>query len=137
MAKVPLEGRYFRVEADRPVLLGARCASCELTFYPARRLCAVCRQPVSPVELSRRGTLYAYTWVETPVFGRHQVDGAGYGVGQVDLPEGVRLQTVLSGDRRSWQVGAEMEADLDVIGTRDDDEVVLYRFAPVEDADRA
>jgi uncharacterized protein len=56
----------------------------------------------------------------------------GYGVGQVDLPEGPRIQAVLTGGPDDYEIGMELELDLEVLNTnRDGDDVVIYRFRPV------
>ena len=56
----------------------------------------------------------------------------GYGVGQVDLPEGPRIQAILMGGPDDFAIGMEMEIDLETLRTKDDgDEVVIYRFRPV------
>jgi len=56
----------------------------------------------------------------------------GYGVGQVDLPEGPRIQAILLGGPDDFEIGMELELDLEVLNTnRDGDDVVIYRFGPV------
>jgi len=58
----------------------------------------------------------------------------GYGVGQVDLPEGPRVQSILLGGPEDFRIGMELEIDLEVL--REDsagDEIVIYRFRPVPD----
>ena len=130
MATIPLEPLLFRLDEGAPVLLGSHCAACGETFFPRRRLCAICGEPVADVDLAREGELYSWTYVHAPFFGRRQVDTEGYGVGQVDLPEGVRVQTVLTGDRAAWEIGCRMRIDGDVIGEHEGDDVVIFRFRP-------
>ena len=85
------------------------------------------------VDLSTRGTLWTWTYCEIPLFGKKDTDVPGYGVGQVDLPEGPRIQSVLLGGPDDFQIGMELELDLEVLNTnRDGDDVVIYRFRPVE-----
>ena len=59
-------------------------------------------------------------------------DGDGYGVGQVDLPEGVRVQAPLLGTPDDWQIGSLMGLTTFPLG-RDDDgnDLVTFRFAAV------
>jgi uncharacterized protein len=131
MAYVSLEEDLFRVDAETPVLLGSRCAACGRSFFPRRRRCAVCLTPADHVDLSGEGTLHTYTYVRVPFFGKRQVETtAGYGVGQVDLPEGVRIQTVLRGEPGDWQIGMPMRIDAEVIDTDEGDDVVIFRFMP-------
>lgn len=137
MALLPLEERLFRVDGDVPVLLGSACAACGERFFPRRRLCPVCLDRTADVDLSGHGTLYSHTYVHVPFFGRRKVDSGGYGVGQVDLPEGVRIQTVLTGDPASWNIGMPVRIDLDVVEEREADQVVIFRFRPEPEASRA
>lgn len=138
MATVPLEPYLFRVDGEQPVLLGSRCAACDETFFPRRRLCAICAEPTAPVDLSTTGTLYSHTYVHVPYFGKRRVDGGGYGVGQVDLPERVRIQCVITGDPASWAIDMPMRIEAEGVDrTPEGDEVVIFRFAPEEAAAHA
>ncbi len=133
MATLPLEPHLFRLDGAQPVLLGSRCDRCDETFFPQRRLCALCAEPTAAVDLSTAGTLYSHTYVHVPYFGKRQVDGGGYGVGQVDLPERVRVQCVITGEPGSWSIGMPMRLEAEPVDTSvDGDEVVIFRFAPVE-----
>jgi len=133
MVAVPLEPHLFRVDGAQPVLLGSRCAPCDETFFPQRRLCAVCATPTDPVNLSTSGTLYSHTYVHVPYFGKRRVDGGGYGVGQIDLPERVRVQCVITGEPTSWSIGMAMRIEAEEVDrTPEGDDVVIFRFAPGE-----
>jgi len=132
MPYVPIEKRLFRIDGDTPVLLGSRCARCRETFFPRRRLCAVCFEPVEDVDLCGRGTLYSYTYVHVPFFGQTRIDAGGYGVGQIDLPERVRVQAVLVGEPGAWRIGMPMTIALEVVDERGEDDVAIFRFAPEE-----
>lgn len=134
MAYLPLEERLFRVDGDTPVLLGSACDTCDETFFPRRRLCPICLERTAEVDLPGRGTLYSHTYVHVPFFGRRKIDTGGYGVGQVDLPGGTRIQTVLTGDPTAWRIGMTMRVDLDVVEQRDGHDVVIFRFCPEENA---
>jgi hypothetical protein len=53
-------------------------------------------------------------------------------VGQVDLPEGPRVQAVLSGARGEFQIGMPMDLELETLReTPEGDQVVIMRFRPV------
>ncbi len=66
------------------------------------------------------------------MFGKKDADVPGYGVGQIDLPEGPRVQSILLGGPGDFGIGMEMEIDLEVLRENaDGDEVVIYRFRPV------
>lgn len=135
--RVPIEPGFFTVPDDPsapPRLLGSRCAACSEVFFPRRHVCANClAQDTQDVELSPRGTLYTWTYVHFPLFGSKRADHAGgYGVGQIDLPEGPRVQAVLSGGPGDFRIGMEMEVELETLRqNKEGQDVVIHRFRPV------
>jgi uncharacterized OB-fold protein len=138
MTRVPIKAGYFTVPEDPrqpPKLLGTRCDACGEHFFPRRAICAKCLSPrTTPVELGPRGTLYSYTFVHFPLFGSTRVEHIGYGVGQVDLPEGPRVQLPLAGKQEDYRVGMALEAELEPMREENGQEVVIIRFRPVEAA---
>ena len=133
--RVPIEPGFFTIPddpAEPPRLLGSRCRACREVFFPRREVCAQClERACEDVTLGTRGVLYTYTYVHFPLFASRRRDDGGYGVGQVDLPEGPRVQAVLSGAPGDFRIGIEMDLELESV--RDDDrgrEVVIYRFRP-------
>jgi uncharacterized OB-fold protein len=98
--RVPIEPGYFTIPADAaeaPHLLGSRCQSCGEHFFPRRPVCARCRhRGTDDVELSPRGTLYTHTYIYVPLFNSNRATDGGYGVGQIDLPEGPRILAELA-----------------------------------------
>jgi uncharacterized OB-fold protein len=137
--RIPIEPGFFTIPDDPaapPRLLGSRCAACGEHFFPRRTVCARClARDCEDVLLGPRGTLYTFTWVHVPFFGRSEATAAGYGVGQVDLPEGPRIQAVLSGARGALAIGMPMELELETLReTREGEAVVIHRFRPVEGA---
>src|SRR5215475_8953945 len=80
-----------------------------------------------------RGTLYSFTFVHMPLFGSMRVEHMeGYGVGQVDLPEGPRLQVPLAGKKEDFRVGMRLIGELDALREEHGKEVVIIRFRPAE-----
>lgn len=140
MSRVPIEEGFFRIPDDPgepPRLLGSRCPSCGEVFFPRRLVCAKClHEGTDDVELSTRGTLWTWTYSHVPMFGKVDASVPGYGVGQIDLPEGPRVQSILLGGPGDFEIGMEMEIDLEVLRENSDgDEVVIYRFRPVAGAE--
>jgi len=137
LRRVPIEPGFFEIPDDPsapPRLLGSRCRACGEHFFPRRVVCARCLAPgCEDVQLGPRGTLFTYTWVYVPFFGQSKTGaGVGYGVGQVDLPEGPRIQAVLSGARCEFQIGMPMQLELEALRETDAGEVVvIHRFRPV------
>jgi len=133
--RVPIKAGYFTVPDDSkepPKLLGSRCVACGEHFFPRRAVCAKClARGCVDVELGPRGTLYSYTFVHFPLFGSTRVEHVGYGVGQVDLPEGPRVQLPLAGKQEDFRIGQTLEAELDPMREEDGREIVIIRFRPV------
>ena len=139
MARVPIEEGFFRIPddpAEPPRLLGSRCPECAEVFFPRRHVCARClHEGTADVELSTRGRLWTWTYCHVPMFGKKEASVPGYGVGQVDLPEGPRVQSILLGGPDDFAIGMEVEIDLEVLReSAAGDEVVIYRFRPVAGA---
>src|SRR5712691_7210312 len=92
--------------------------------------------PDDPAEpprlLGSRGRLFSYTFVHFPLFGSMRVEHIGYGVGQVDLPEGPRVQLPLAGKQEDYRVGLGVEAEVETLREEGDHDVVIIRFRPVE-----
>jgi uncharacterized OB-fold protein len=135
--RIPIEPGYFTIPdapGEGPRLLGSRCRACGEHFFPRRVVCARClAQDCEDVLLSPAGTLYTFTYVHFPLFASSRADHGGYAVGQVDLPEGPRVQSVLSGGPDAFRIGMRMELDLETLReTKEGEEVVIFRFRPAE-----
>jgi uncharacterized protein len=118
-------------DTDPPALLGTRCGACGSVHFPRADACTYCAaEEPEPVELSRRAKLWAWTAVTAPPPG--YAGEVPYGIGVVELPEGVRVITLLTeNDPSSLTEGQPMELQI-VPLHRDDDgnDVVTYAFAP-------
>ncbi|MBW2421244.1 MAG: OB-fold domain-containing protein [Deltaproteobacteria bacterium] len=133
--RVAVEAGYFTIperEGEAPRLLGCRCRGCDEVFFPRRVVCARCLcEELDELELGPRGILYTYTYCHVPLFGSRRAGTEGYGVGQIDLPEGPRVQGVLAGGPGDFEIGMEMELDLEVLRVNErGEEVVIFRFRP-------
>lgn len=81
------------------------------------------------VELEARGRLYSYTFVHLPLFGSTNVEHlGGYGVGQIDLPEGPRLQAPLAGEANTFRIGQWLRGEFTVLREEGNTEIVIVRF---------
>lgn len=133
----PIKPGFFTIPDDpheAPKLLATRCEACGEFFYPRRAVCGKCMsRQTAEVEVEARGTLYSYTFVHLPLFGSTNMEHAdGYGVGQVDLPEGPRVQAPLAGKQAEFKVGQSLRGELDVLRDDDGTDVMIIRFRPVE-----
>jgi uncharacterized OB-fold protein len=136
MARVPIEAGFFRIpdEPDEPPrLLGSRCPACDEVFFPRRKVCAQCLHVgTEDVELSTRGRVHTWTYCHVPMFAKADADLDGYGVAQVDLAEGPRVQSILLGGPDDFTIGMEVEIDLETLRSNSaGDDIVIYRFRPV------
>jgi uncharacterized OB-fold protein len=133
---IPLTDGQFTVPdepGELPKLLGTRCEGCSEHFYPRRVVCAKClSMETTDVELGSRGILYSFTFVQMPFFGASpDTAQAGYGVGQVDLPEGPRVQFPLAGAQEDFRVGQTVQLELYTLRQEAEHDVVIVRFRPV------
>jgi uncharacterized OB-fold protein len=136
LPRVPIEDGFFTIPDDpdeSPRLLGSRCPACSEVFFPRRMVCAQClHEGCEDLLLGPLGRLYTWTYVHVPLFAKKDGSVGAYGVGQVDLAEGPRVQAILVGERDDFSIGMELELDLETLREEDDGtQVVIFRFKPV------
>jgi uncharacterized OB-fold protein len=137
--RVPVKPGFFTVPEDpneAPKIIGTKCNKCGEHYFPSRAICARAEclsEDTSDVLMGPRGTLFSYTFVHMPLFGSSNLEHMdGYGVGQVDLPEGPRVQLPLFGKKDDFKIGMTLEAELDKMREEGGTDVVIVRFRPVE-----
>ncbi|MDY6941729.1 MAG: OB-fold domain-containing protein [Pseudomonadota bacterium] len=134
--QVPLEEGYFRIpeeEGERPRLLASYSPAADKYFFPRRYQCPLTETPVEDVELSPEGVLYSWTWITMPFMGAAKMgDGRAHGVGQIDLPEGVRVQAVISGQKGDWEIGMPMGLIAIPVKKKGDTEMCTFGFEPIK-----
>lgn len=114
-----------------PALLGSRCVDCGAHHFPHHETCPYCAgEHTEATDLSPGGLLWAWTAVTAAPPGyRGEVP---YGMGVVELPEGIRVITRLTeSDPAALRAGQPME--LRVVPLHTDDEgtpIVTFAFAP-------
>lgn len=133
--RVPIKPGFFTIPDDpsaAPCIVGTRCNACGEHFYPRRAICAKClSEDTTEVAMEGRGTLYSYTFVHFPMFGSSNVEVAeGYGVGQIDLVAGPRLQMPLAGRQQDFRIDQELVAELAKMREDGDKDVMIVRFRP-------
>jgi len=133
----------FEIRDGKPVLLGSRCTNCDNHMYPRQTGCPRCLfNEQEDVELATRGTLWTWTVQAFPPKAPPYLGPAGedfepYGVGYVELPGQLRVESRLTiADPEQLKIGMEMELVLDPLCIDEDgNQVVTYAFAPVGSAD--
>jgi uncharacterized OB-fold protein len=127
-----LEGLFtLPVAEEPPRLLASRCNACGETFFPQRRFCARCSSSdLTQVLRGPCGRLYTYTVVYELFPG---IEGLGpYGVGQVEMEGGLRVQGLLTGcEFEDLKIDMPVEVTLLTIGADERGRpTVTYAFRP-------
>jgi len=123
---------FFGMGPDGPTVVGSKCRNCGRVYFPKKTICVDCwrKDEMDVVPLSRRGKLSLYTVatqtmlnIETP-----------YACGYVDLPEGVRLFTLLTDCQpfdEKLKLDMEVEVVFEKMMTNDmGEEIYTYKFRP-------
>jgi uncharacterized OB-fold protein len=120
-------------DGNPPALLASRCGTCGSVLFPRVDACTYCAaEGPEPLSLTGPGTLWAWTAVTASPPGYE--GEVPFGMGVVQLPEGVRVITRLTqSDPGALESGQSMELRI-VPLHRDADgqDVVTYAFSPVE-----
>ena len=129
------EGLWRAPPGEESYLIGSKCPSCGEIVFPKMQVCPSCQaQNVEEVKLSRKGKIYTVTVVmqQPPLYYRGPVP---YALGYVELPEGVRLETLYTDcDPDSLEIG--MDVELVIEKAYDDDEgneLITYKFRPIKE----
>ena len=132
--RVPADADLFELvdpglEGGGLRLLASYSPAADEHFWPRRRRCPLTAQPVQPVILQARGTLWTWSYCHLPWRGLTSPSGTdGYGVGLIDLPEGPRVLGVLIGTRADWAIGDPMVGTALDFTEREGETVCLLAF---------
>lgn len=132
-AQRPLEPGYIHVPDDpaQPLQLIASYSSEADTYYfPRRYRCPRTEADVEDRLLSPDGTVYSWTYVHFASMGRVKyADSSGYGVAQVDFPEGPRVQGIIRGKMGDWEIGTRVRVVLHPVAVAEDGtQLCTYAF---------
>ncbi|GAH62676.1 unnamed protein product [marine sediment metagenome] len=134
---IPFDSKMLRLgdASETPPLLGSRCKSCGKVYFPPRIICPECftNDTMEEVSLSKRGKLYSFTIIRRQSLCPPNFT-APYAFGYVDLPEGVRVVSLLQGDIDSLTLDSEMELVLRKLGEDESgNEIMAFSFVTVRD----
>jgi uncharacterized OB-fold protein len=127
-----IEEKWFKDTPEGIVLVGSRCEACKRVFFPTKEVCPECFVgELKDISLSKRGILHSYTFSIMGIPGME----APYVVGFIDLPEGVKLFSLIT-DCEPWdkvlKIGMEMEMVTGKIKKDESgNEIFSYKFRPV------
>jgi len=139
MAQTPVAEGIFTWPAEEPQLIGSRCTACGIVTFPTQESCPRCAATgMADQLLERRGRLWAWTTQNFPPPSPPYAGPTGdafetYGVGYVELPGEVKVETRLT-EAGPDALTAGMEMELVVVPFRTDDEgneVMTFAFRPV------
>jgi uncharacterized protein len=124
--------------AEKPHLLGSRCADCDATVFPVQSLCPRCSHPaMTDFELPRQGTLVAWTTQGFLPGAPYLGDGTPetfipFGVGLVQLGDVIRVEGRLTENNpERLRFGMDVELTMIPFGTDDDGtEIITFAFQP-------
>lgn len=138
MARVPIADGLFTFPSPAPQLIASRCSACGELAFPSQQSCAACAgDRTEEILLSRRGVLWTWTVQRFPP-PAPPFAGAGegfvpFGVGYVELPEGIRVEARLTeNDPRHLAIGMPMELVLEPFDTdAAGNERLTFAFRPL------
>lgn len=133
---IPIQEGLFTWPSESPRLLASRCKACAEVTFPLQEACPSCTvRHGEQILLSPRGRLWTFTIQRfpppvPPYAGDADRDSyVPFGVGYVELPEGVRVESRLTeNDPERLEIGMEMELVIEPFG-RDPAGRTLLTFA--------
>jgi uncharacterized OB-fold protein len=138
-AQVPMADGLYTWPAEHPQLIGSKCNDCGEVTFPSQRSCPSCTsESTEEVLLSRRGTLWTWTVQHfpppTPPYKGDAGSFVPFGVGYIELPEGVRVESRLTTHKASQlEIGMQMELVIEkFMDAPDGSERMTFAFRPVE-----
>ena len=134
---IPVKDGLFILGQDPnepPRLLASRCPVCDEIFFPRRGICQNCQaEHLEPIELSSHGKIFSFTVImqRPPSNYRGPVP---YAFGWVELPEGVRVETLYTGCQlEDLRIGMDVELVVETLHHDDDGrEIICHKFKPVQ-----
>lgn len=138
-SKVPLKNGLFSLNPETggsPRLVASRCRLCAEIFFPQRTLCQNCQsEDIETIELGPKGKIYSVTTVMQKPPGLYQ-GPVPYAFGWVELPEGVRVETLFTGcPPEELSIGMDVELVIETLHRDTQDRQVLcHMFRPVRDS---
>ena len=136
--KVPIKEGLFTTPLD-PIdsvhLAGCKCTSCGEVFFGKRYSCENCSgESMKDIPLSQRGTLWSYTIInhKPPAGYRGPDPFVPFGLGLVELPDGIRILSPIDCDLKKIKIGMALKSEIyRLYENEEGNEVMAFRFKPV------
>jgi uncharacterized OB-fold protein len=132
---IPFKQNLMHLSAsssDEHYLIGSRCRSCGAVAFPKRKVCHKChKDAVEEMPLGKRGKLASFVvaWAVPEGFEPPMM------LGYIDMPEGVRLLSMITGCKASYNaldLGQEMGLVFEPIRTDEaGNQVMAFKFKPI------
>ncbi len=137
--RIPLkEGLWVTPAGGQlPQLIGSRCEKCGELFFPKKEKgwCTHCyNRSLCDIELSRMGKIASFSIVMQQPGGGFYKGTVPFSYGCIDLPEGLRIETLFSADDFSdLQVGRDVELIIEKLyDDEEGNEVLTFKFRPIK-----
>ena len=128
-----IEEGWFKDSSEGLVLVGSRCGACSKVFFPKKIICPNCFDgELREIHLSRTGKLHSFA---QSILGPSEMEKP-YVMGFIDLPEGVKLYSLLT-DCEPWDEVLKIDMEMEmVMGKIKEDpygnEIIGYKFRPIK-----
>lgn len=136
----PMQEGLYTWPSPEPQLIASKCEACGEVAFPKQGSCPSCAaEETREILLSRRGKLWTWTIQHfpppTPPFAGDRASFAPFGVGYIELPEGIRIESRLTvNEPGRLAIGMEMDLVVEKFKDADDGgELVTFAFAPAAD----
>jgi uncharacterized OB-fold protein len=138
--KVPIKENLWTFAAsaaEGQQLIGSKCRVCGEILFPRREkgVCVHCYQKntLEDIKLSQRGKIVTFSVVMQQPGGGFYKGPVPYAYGLVDLPEGVRIETLFTtNDFNELKVDRDAELVIEKICEGDEgNEVLTFKFRPI------
>jgi len=138
--RIPLKEGLFQIPSgpnEKPRLIAGKCPRCGVVLFPRGPVCPDCQEgSLETIFIEGPGTLYTFTSVlqRPSVFYKGEIP---YFLGYVELPEGIRIRTLLTGVGATRLLpGMDMELVLEKLHDDEEgNEVITYKFRPLRPAE--
>ncbi|MBI5904062.1 MAG: OB-fold domain-containing protein [Deltaproteobacteria bacterium] len=127
-----MEDRWFKDFGNGPALKGGRCRGCGKISFPMKPVCPACfGSEQQEIPLSNKGKLHTFALSHMGPPGME----VPYLIGFVDLPEGIKLFSLLT-ECEPWEEALKVDMEMEMVVEtirRDEEgtEIVGYKFRPV------
>jgi len=137
--RIPVKDGLFTFaqnSKDGPQLIASKCPSCSEIFFPRRKICQNCQASnLKEITLNSRGKIFSYTVVMQQPVSNYR-GPVPYAFGWVELPEGVRVETLYTGcELEDLRIGMDVELVVETLHhDTEGREIICHKFRPAPDA---